>query len=160
MKAKWLKTVLTVTMAGMLSMGCSGEKKEEKKAEAPAAAAKKLVIGVAGAHSGDLASYGMPTLNAAKLVAKDLNAKGGVNGMQVEVLPMDDQCKPELATNAATKLVSEKVSIVLGHICSGATKAALPIYKDAKIVLMSPSATSTELTQSGVYPNFFPYHQL
>jgi len=155
MKAKWLKTVLTVTMAGMLSMGCSGEKKEEKKAEAPAAAAKKLVIGVAGAHSGDLASYGMPTLNAAKLVAKDLNAKGGVNGMQVEVLPMDDQCKPELATNAATKLVSEKVSIVLGHICSGATKAALPIYKDAKIVLMSPSATSTELTQSGVYPNFF-----
>jgi len=158
MKAKWITTVLAVAMAGMLSMGCAGEKKEEKKAEAPAPAAapaKKLVLGVAGAQSGDLASYGQPTVNAAKLVAKEINAKGGVNGMQVEVLPMDDQCKPELATNAATKLVSEKVSIVIGHICSGATKAALPIYKDAKIVLMSPSATSTELTQSGSYPNFF-----
>ncbi len=156
MKAKWFSTVLAVAMAGMLSMGCAGEKKEEKKAEAPAPAAKKvLVLGVAGAQSGDLASYGLPSVNAAKLVAKDLNAKGGVNGMQVEVLPMDDQCKPELATNAATKLVSEKVGIVLGHICSGATKAALPIYKDAKIILMSPSATSTELTQSGSYPNFF-----
>jgi len=158
MKMNWLSTVLGVALAGMLAVGC-GEKKEEKKAEAPkqeaAAPAKKLVLGVAGAHSGDIASYGLPTLNAAKLVAKELNAKGGVNGMQVEVLPMDDQCKPELATNAATKLVSEKVAIVIGHICSGATKAALPIYKDAKVVVMSPSATSTELTQSGDYPNFF-----
>lgn len=160
MKSRWFMTVLGVAMAGLLAVGCGGEKKEEKKAEATAnataaAPAKKVVLGVAGAHSGDLASYGMPSLNAAKLVAKEINAKGGINGMQVEVLAMDDQCKPELATNAATKLVSEKVAIVLGHICSGATKAALPIYKDAKVVVMSPSATSTELTQSGSYPNFF-----
>jgi len=157
MKSRWFMTVLGVAMAGLLAVGC-GEKKDEKApaANAPAAApSKTLVLGVAGAQSGDLASYGVPSLNAAKLVAKELNAKGGVNGMQVEVLPMDDQCKPELATNAATKLLSEKVTIVLGHICSGATKAALPIYKDAKIVVMSPSATSTELTQSGSYPNFF-----
>lgn len=159
MKSRWMLTVLGVAMAGLLAVGC-GEKKEEKKPEAAAnataaAPAKKVVIGVAGAQSGDLASYGLPSLNAAKLVAKDLNAKGGINGAQVEVMPMDDQCKPELATNAATKLVSEKVTIVLGHICSGATKAALPIYKDAKVIVMSPSATSTELTQSGSYPNFF-----
>lgn len=158
MKARWFMTVLGVAMAGLLAVGCGGEKKEEKAADANATAAApagKIVLGVAGAHSGDLASYGMPTLNAAKLVVKDINAKGGVNGMQVEVMAMDDQCKPELATNAATKLVSEKVTIVLGHICSGATKAAMPIYKDAKVVVMSPSATSTDLTQAGAYPNFF-----
>ena len=157
MKSKWIVTVLAVALAGMLAVGC-GERKDEKKAEAPkqeTTAGKKLILGVAGAQSGDLASYGLPSVNAAKLVAKEWNAKGGVNGMMVEVLPMDDQCKPELATNAATKLVSEKVSLVIGHICSGATKAALPIYKDAKVVVMSPSATSTELTQSGEYPNFF-----
>ncbi len=45
--------------------------------------------------------------------------------------------------------------MVLGHICSGATKAALGIYKDSKIVTMSPSATNPDLTQSGDYPNFF-----
>jgi branched-chain amino acid transport system substrate-binding protein len=158
MKMNWLSTVLGVALAGMLAVGC-GEKKEEKKAEAPkqeaAASAGKIVLGVAGSQSGDLASYGLPSVNAAKLVAKEWNAKGGVNGKMIEVLPMDDQCKPELATNAATKLVSEKVSIVIGHICSGATKAALPIYKDAKIVVMSPSATGTDLTQGGAYPNFF-----
>lgn len=119
------------------------------------ALADTIKFGVAGAHSGDLASYGLPTLDAAKLVAKEVNAKGGILGKQIEIVAQDDQCKPEMATNAATKLVSEKVAVVLGHICSGATKAALPIYKDAKIAVMSPSATNPPLTQSGEYPNFF-----
>ncbi len=114
-----------------------------------------IKLGVAGAHSGDLASYGLPTVNAAKIVVAELNAKGGINGKQVELLIEDDACKPEVATNTATKLVSQKVDVVIGHICSGATKAALPIYKAAGVVLISPSATSPDLTQSGEYPNFF-----
>lgn len=118
-------------------------------------AADTIKLGVAGAHSGDLASYGLPILKAAKLVVEDVNAKGGILGKQVEIIAEDDMCKPEIATNTATKLVSDGVTVVLGHVCSGATKAALDIYKDAKIVTMSASATSPDLTQSGKYPNFF-----
>jgi branched-chain amino acid transport system substrate-binding protein len=120
-----------------------------------AMAADTIKLGVAGPHSGDLASYGIPTIKAAELVVKDINAKGGVLGKQVELLVEDDVCKPEVATNTATKLVSENVDVVLGHICSGATKAALGIYKDSNIPVMSPSATNPALTQSGDYPNFF-----
>ena len=121
----------------------------------PGMAADTIKLGVAGAHSGDLASYGLPSVNAAKLVVADINAKGGIDGKQVELLVEDDVCKPEVATNTATKLVSDGVDVVLGHICSGATKAALPIYNSAKVVVMSPSATNPGLTQSGDYPNFF-----
>jgi branched-chain amino acid transport system substrate-binding protein len=121
----------------------------------PVLAADTIKMGVAGPHSGDLASYGLPTVNAAKLVVADFNAKGGVLGKQVELVIEDDVCKPEVATSTATKLVGDGVNVVLGHICSGATKAALGIYKDSKIVVMSPSATNPDLTQSGEYPNFF-----
>jgi branched-chain amino acid transport system substrate-binding protein len=114
-----------------------------------------IKFGVAGPHSGDLASYGLPSVNAAKLVIDQVNAKGGINGKKIELLIEDDVCKPEIATNTATKLVSEGAQVVLGHICSGATKSALPIYKNAGILVMSPSATSPELTYSGEYPNFF-----
>ncbi len=114
-----------------------------------------IKLGVAGAHSGDLASYGIPSMKAAELVVKDVNAKGGVLGRKVELLSEDDVCKPEVATNIATKLVSQGVHVVLGHICSGATKAALGIYKETRIVTMSPSATNPALTQSGDYPNFY-----
>jgi len=118
-------------------------------------AADTIKLGVAGPHSGDLASYGIPTVKAAELVVKEVNAKGGVLGKQVELLVEDDVCKPEVATNTATKLLSNKVDVVLGHICSGATKAALGIYKDSQIIAMSPSATNPALTQSGDYPNFY-----
>lgn len=120
-----------------------------------AMAADSIKIGIAGAHSGDLASYGLPTVKAAELVVKDINDKGGINGAKVELLIEDDVCKAEIATNTATKLVSQGVNVVIGHICSGATKAALPIYRDAGVIVMSPSATNPELTQSGDYPNFY-----
>ena len=118
-------------------------------------AADTIKLGVAGPHSGDLASYGLPTVKAAELVVKDINAKGGILGKKVELMVEDDVCKPEVATNTATKLVSQGAHVVLGHICSGASKAALGIYKDSNMVSMSPSATNPALTQSGDYPNFF-----
>ncbi len=121
----------------------------------PAFAADVIKLGVPGAHSGDLASYGLPTWNAANLLAEEYNAKGGIMGKKVVVVAQDDQCKPEMATNAATKLVSDEVDIIVGHICSGATKAALPIYNNAKIVSMSPSATTPGLTTSKENPYFF-----
>lgn len=118
-------------------------------------AADTIKLGVAGSHSGDLASYGLPSVKAAELVVADVNAKGGVLGKQVELVVEDDVCKPEVATNTATKLTSAGVNVVLGHICSGATKAALGIYKEKNIIAMSPSATNPALTQSGDYPNFY-----
>jgi len=122
---------------------------------ASALAADTIKIGVAGPHSGDLASYGLPSVNAAKIVADKINAQGGINGMKIELLVEDTVCKPEVATNTATKLISDGAQLVLGGICSGSTKAALPIYNDAGILVMSPSATNPALTQSGDYPNFF-----
>jgi branched-chain amino acid transport system substrate-binding protein len=142
---RWIKSVLFVLISVGLVTGFS----------VTGFAADTIKLGVAGAHSGDLASYGIPSIRAAELVVKHINSMDGVAGKKVELLIEDDVCKPEVATNTATKLVTDSVNVVLGHICSGATKAALGIYKDANIVVMSPSATNPALTQSGDYPNFF-----
>jgi branched-chain amino acid transport system substrate-binding protein len=156
---KKLLTCLLVLLSSSLLLTACGKKSEESTSEGTSAAAPAaegpILIGVAGAHSGDLASYGLPTANAAKLYVEEVNKRGGINGRLVQLVIEDDACKPELATNTANKLVSSKVVAVVGHICSGATKAALGIYADAKIPVISPSATSPELTQGGQYPNFF-----
>jgi branched-chain amino acid transport system substrate-binding protein len=148
-----------VFFSGFFMYSCSESQKTAepvKKSEAPVKKAMEpIMIGVAGPHSGDLASYGIPTVKAAELVVENLNAKCGVNGRMIKLIVEDDVCKPEVATNTATKVVGEGVHAVLGHICSGATKAALGIYKDSKLVAISPSATNPALTQSGDYPNFF-----
>lgn len=120
-----------------------------------ASGAEPIRIGVQGAHSGDLASYGVPSLNAVKIVADKVNAAGGINGRMIEVIAQDDQCKPEMGTSAATKLISEKVDGVVGPICSGATTASLPLFQNAGIIAVSPTATTPILTESGKYPLFF-----
>ena len=155
-----IAVVSAVLMAVAMLAACGeSEKPAPKEQAAKAAPAKKelkpIRIGVAGPHSGDLASYGIPTVKAAELVVEHRNAMGGVCGRKIELVVEDDVCKPEVATNTATKLATENVDVVLGHICSGATKAALGIYKSEKLVAMSPSATNPALTQSGDYPNFF-----
>jgi len=139
------KQLITAIVAGLMVLAFTGS----------GVAADTIKIGIAGAHSGDLASYGLPIVKAAKLVVEDVNAKGGILGKQIEIIAEDDECKPEKATNTATKLVSDGVVAVVGHVCSGATKAALDIYKDARIIAISASTTNPELTQSGKYPNFF-----
>jgi len=117
--------------------------------------AADITIGVSGPYSGDLASYGIPSKRAAEIVAAKVNAAGGINGKNIKLVFEDDVCKPEVAANVAAKMVTSGVKVVLGHICSGATKAALPTYKDAGVLVISPSATNPALTQSGDYPNFF-----
>ena len=114
-----------------------------------------IKIGVAGPQTGDLASYGIPTVKAAELVVKQWNANGGLLGRQIQLIIEDDICDPKVAPDVAVKLVGEGVVGVIGHICSGATEAALSIYLDSGIPVISPSATTPPLTQSGDYPNFF-----
>ena len=114
-----------------------------------------IKLGVAGAHSGDLASYGLPTVNAVEMVVEQVNAEGGLLGRPIELIIEDDQCLPEIATTTAAKLVGEQVVAVVGHICSGATRSALSLYTGERIVAISPSATTPDLTKGGEFPYFF-----
>ena len=140
---KKLLTVLVLMLASVALFANGG------------ADAGTIKIAVVGPHTGDLASYGIPTIKAAELVVADWNARGGVLGQQIELIIEDDVCKPEVAANTAAKVVGDGVVAVIGHICSGATKSALGIYNEAGVPAISPSATNPPLTQSGEYPNFF-----
>lgn len=122
---------------------------------APGSASDTIKIGSAGVISGDLAPYGMSALRGAEMAVQDLNAKGGILGKKVELLIGDDVCKPEVAVNVATKLVSDGAQMIVGHVCSGATIAANKIYKDAGLIVISPASTNDDLTLKGEHPNFF-----
>ena len=101
-------SLLVLAMAMGILCSC-GE--EEKPAEQAAPAEKELApikLAVVGPHSGDLASYGIPTVKAAELVVEHRNAMNGVNGHKIELIVEDDVCKPEVATNTATRSLTEK----------------------------------------------------
>ena len=122
---------------------------------APGFAGDTIKIGCGGVISGDLSPYGISALRGVELAIEDLNAKGGILGKKIELLVGDDVCKPEVAVNMATKLVSDGAQMIVGHVCSGATIAANKIYKDAGLIVISSASTNDDLTLKGEHPNFF-----
>jgi len=122
---------------------------------APCTGTEPIRLGVAVVQTGELASYGLSGLRGVELAVEDINARGGVLGRQIRLVVEDDFCLPKQALIVASKLLAKKVHAVIGHTCSGATFAALQIYREAGILTISPSATNPDLTQSGDYPNFF-----
>lgn len=160
MKFNRLSTALSVAVLLGLS-ACSQESKpaaESAPAPTPAPAEVKSVaevlIGVHGPFSGQLASFGEQFKRGAAMAEKDLNAKGGINGMPVRVLLGDDQCDPKQAVNVANKAKADKVNAVVGHFCSGSSIPASDVYKEENLVMISPASTNPTLTERG-YANVF-----
>jgi branched-chain amino acid transport system substrate-binding protein len=120
---------------------------------APAAEAE-IRIGVAGPMTGAYAWAGERYQRGATLAVEDLNAKGGVLGQNVELIVGDDFCNAEQAVALARKLVSDGVVFVVGHWCSHASIAAAKVYEKAKVLMISPSSASAQLTDRGG-PNVF-----
>ncbi|MDB5259948.1 MAG: hypothetical protein JWN37_179 [Candidatus Nomurabacteria bacterium] len=113
-----------------------------------------LKIGVLGAFTGEAAVYGEPFRNVVMLAVDEINKSGGINGQKIEAIYEDDKCSGAIATSAVTKLINvDKVKIIIGSVCSSATLAAVPIAEKAKVLILSPAASSPDLT--GISPFFF-----
>jgi branched-chain amino acid transport system substrate-binding protein len=109
-----------------------------------------IKIGFIGPLSGDAASYGIPIKNAIALAVEEINNTGGINGRKIEIIYEDGKCNGKDAVNAAQKLINiDKVKIILGGMCSGELLAIAPITEPAKVLLLSPSASSPDITHAG-----------
>ncbi|UCG13831.1 MAG: ABC transporter substrate-binding protein [Deltaproteobacteria bacterium] len=108
--------------------------------------ADTIIIPVASPFTGQLASFGEGVKNGAALKASEINAAGGINGNVVKVVLEDELCDPKEAATVATKLANDPgVVIVVGHLCSSATLAALPIYRAANLPAISPASTNVDI---------------
>ena len=108
-----------------------------------------VLIGVAGPMTGKDAWFGAQMERGAELAVADLNAAGGVIGQQVQLTTADDFCDPEQAVAAARKLVSDGVTLVVGHYCSGASIPASAIYEASGVLMISPTSSNPLLTELG-----------
>jgi len=108
-------------------------------------AGKTIKIGIAGPMTGDYASFGIDIHRGAELALK---AKPEIQGFKIEFLKEDTQGSPEQGAAVANKFAADPQMVaIVGHIFSGETLAAVPIYEKVGIVMVSPSATNPALTE-------------
>ncbi len=119
----------------------------------PAIAADTLKVGVQAPITGSYANEGQGIDNGVRLLAEQINAKGGVLGKQIEVVTCDDQGTAMAAAICAKDLVNKGVSMVIGSYTSTCAEAAQPTYYKAG-VLQTSDGTADSLTEKG-YWTFF-----
>src|SRR5258708_11212566 len=110
----------------------------------------QVKIGGGGPMTGSDAVFGEQMKRGAQMAVDEINAAGGVNGQKLELLTGDDACDPKQATAVANKMVSDKVVFVAGHFCSGSSIPASDIYKEGKILQITPASTNPKLTDDAV----------
>ena len=112
--------------------------------------ADKVRIGVFMSTTGTTANFGISSVNGIKLAADEVNAAGGINGKQVELLVEDDRSDASEAATIVTKFVTQdQVHAVIGEVASSRSIAAAPIAQNAKIPMLTPSSTNPEVTKKG-----------
>jgi branched-chain amino acid transport system substrate-binding protein len=149
------KIALTLVAAAVALAGC-GEQKPAAKAPA-APAAMEVKIGHVGPITGGIAHLGKDNENGARLAVEQANeAKIKIGGKDVRFVFVaeDDQADPKVGTTVAQKLVDAKVAGVVGHLNSGTSIPASPIYNGAGIPVISGSATNPKLTEQGFKTQF------
>ncbi len=147
-RTKW--TLLLLLSWGLLLSAC-GAPKEPTKGE--------LIVYVAAPLSGFQANAGQTVLGGARLAADQINRAGGLMGYRVTIVGLDDESDSDVALGIAEEVKAainrgDNVLGVIGHLNSGQTLAAMEIYKDLSLVVITPTASEVSLTQKG-YRNFF-----
>jgi len=101
--------------------------------------------------TGPEAGYGLDFVKTYEMAVKDINDKGGVNGHPLEMLVLDTQAKPEIAINAANKLIDvDKVPLII-TAWSSVVKAAAPIGNRTKTLELNMGANSPDIANLGDY---------
>jgi branched-chain amino acid transport system substrate-binding protein len=114
------------------------------------AMADNIRIGVASPFTGPLAAYGDNVKAGVSLKLKEINDAGGINGQKVELVWGDDLCEPKDAGTVGAKFAADKsIVAVIGHLCSSATLAAMPIYVRAGLAAISPTSTNPTIGDVG-----------
>ncbi len=113
---------------------------------------KPFLIGEVIPLTGDGASFGVPAKQASLVIEKEINKQGGMGGRPVKFIFEDGRCTAQDAAIAAQKLINEiGVDLIHGGECSDEFLAVAPIAQKKKIITITGSATSPEISKLGKY---------
>ncbi len=127
MKSIGFVSVLVLSAIALLAGGCGGSSSDSSPSDT-------FRVGLEAPLSGEQAVLGEGMLKGAELAANALNAKDGIRGKPVEVVPIDDAADPATGVEAAQAAIAEGLDGVVGPYNSGVGVETLPLYLKAGLV--------------------------
>ena len=137
-----LATLLGAALAGLLSATA-------------AMADHTLKIGWIGPLSGWGTFGGTAIMRGTALAVDHINAEGGIQGHELELVPRDSAAKPEQAITVARELIDrEEVYALIGKFDSSSAKALNPVIHEGRVPMMLSIAAATKNIEYERDPNF------
>ncbi len=140
-----LKNVLALLTAGLMTVSFAGC---GSNAGSDSAEGGTFKIGGIGPLTGDAASYGISVKNGAQIAVDEINAAGGVNGMQFELLFEDDECDEEKSVNAYNTLMDQGAQAIVGSTTSGCSIAVSAASEADGVLQITPSGSAADCTKT------------
>lgn len=117
-----------------------------------------ILLGFGGPLSGRNADLGNAGLDGVRMAIDEWNSAGGLDGRQVELVPVDDEMNDELARQRDAALLDRGIAAMIGHMTSNASVAVLPLFNQRGVLLISPTASTHDVTGQAdcffrVYPD-------
>ena len=138
--AKIIALVLCMTMCLGLFAGC-GNKRDYT------ANNTEFVIGVSGPLTGGAAIYGVAVANSAKLAVEEINAAGGLNGVQFKLIAMDDKHDATLVSGNYSAMLEQGMQVSLGTVTTAPGMEFKNLAKDDNVFFLTPSATGDKIPE-------------
>lgn len=144
------KIVGSIALTALLLLG-AGCNQPATNSSQQTAAPGSIKIGWVGPLTGDFSEPGTDAEKAAQLAVDEINAAGGVNGQQLDLVAEDGKADAKTAADAANYLINiEKVPVILS-VTSGETLAMAPLAENGHAVLLSSCASAPKVTDAGDY---------
>jgi len=122
-----------------------------------ASAQKPIKVGFPMILSGPGALFGEPASKGAQMFVDEINAKGGVLGRKLELLPRDTKGNADEAVRVARELIlKENVDFLVGTLTSAEGPAVSVVAKENKVVFIAPIPKTDQLTAADkLHPYIF-----
>ena len=126
---------LTLLLAALLALPIAAE------------AQKPIKVGYPMILSGSGALFGEPALKGAEMYVEEINAKGGVLGRKIELLPRDTKGDANEAVRVSRELIlKDNVDFLVGTLTSAEGPAVSVVAKENKIVFIANIPKTDQLT--------------
>ena len=134
-----LLAVLTVALVPASELGAQGK--------------GTIKIATQSPLSGGQAALGEGIKLGTQLAVEQLRGNLTKQGFKVELVPFDDQAKPDVGVANAKNIIADKdILVVIGHLNSGVAIPSSEVYKEVDLPMISPANTNEKITDRG-YPS-------
>lgn len=162
-KNRLIAAALTSAMCLSLLAGCGGNGDNDQPSSGDAADGETIKIGLLAPLTGSVAEYGNAVTNGAKMYIEEVNAAGGINGKQIEIVSYDEEGDATKAITGYNSLVDQGVTAIIGDVTTAPTVAVVAASQEDNMPMITASATAESVTckldnkgnVTDVYPNMF-----